>query len=99
MLLLSSCASLGIDTTGSKNTLDPKTGSSMVVNNSRFPDNPNLNLTFDTNHLKEIYLAGGCFWGVEAYMARVYGVYDATSGYANGDTENPTYEEVCTDET
>ncbi len=43
----------------------------------------------------EIYLAGGCFWGVEAYMSRIYGVYDVTSGYANGKTENPTYEEVC----
>src|SRR5690606_36420136 len=42
---------------------------------------------------------GGCFWGDEAYMARVYGVYDVTSGYANGTTENPTYEEVLYDNT
>lgn len=61
---------------------------------SAFPDNPNEDLTFDTENLKDIYLAGGCFWGVEAYMARVYGVYDVTAGYANGTTENPTYEEV-----
>ena len=33
---------------------------------------------------KEIYLAGGCFWGVEAYMERIDGVVDAISGYANG---------------
>lgn len=63
---------------------------------SRFPDNPNKNLSFDEKNLNEIWLAGGCFWGVEAYMSRVYGVYDVTSGYANGNTENPTYEEVCT---
>lgn len=61
---------------------------------SKYPDNPNINLTFDQSKLKEIWLAGGCFWGVEAYMARVYGVYDVTSGYANGKTENPTYEDV-----
>jgi len=33
------------------------------------PDNPNLKLDFSSSKLKEIYLAGGCFWGVEAYMA------------------------------
>ncbi|ETP69613.1 peptide-methionine (R)-S-oxide reductase MsrB [Planococcus glaciei] len=61
---------------------------------SRFPDNPNEGLTFDEENLKDIWLAGGCFWGVEAYMARVFGVYDVTSGYANGNTENPSYEDV-----
>ena len=45
--------------------------------------------------LRSIYLAGGCFWGVEEYMSRIPGVLDARSGYANGNTENPTYEEVC----
>ncbi len=43
---------------------------------------------------KYIYLAGGCFWGVEEYMSRIPGVIDASSGYANGTTENPTYEDV-----
>lgn len=42
-----------------------------------------------------LYVAGGCFWGVEAYMQLLYGVLDVKSGYANGRTENPTYEEVC----
>lgn len=41
-----------------------------------------------------VYLAGGCFWGVEAYFERIDGVLDAVSGYANGRTENPTYEDV-----
>ncbi|PYE50108.1 peptide-methionine (R)-S-oxide reductase MsrB [Paenibacillus barcinonensis] len=44
--------------------------------------------------LRDLYLAGGCFWGVEAYMARILGVQDVTSGYANGEGENPTYEDV-----
>jgi peptide methionine sulfoxide reductase msrA/msrB len=62
--------------------------------NSRFPENPNLQVNYENKELKEIWLAGGCFWGVEAYMARVYGVADAVSGYANGNTENPSYEDV-----
>lgn len=45
-------------------------------------------------HHQEIYLAGGCFWGVEAYFAQLDGILKAESGYANGNTANPTYEEV-----
>ena len=59
---------------------------------------PNVEPTpipYDTENLRDIYFAGGCFWGVEAYMARIYGVYDTTSGYANGKTENPSYKDVC----
>lgn len=50
-------------------------------------------------NLRDIYFAGGCFWGVEEYFSRVPGVVDTISGYANGRTENPTYEEVCSDAT
>ncbi len=45
-------------------------------------------------HTKTIHLAGGCFWGLEAYFQRIPGVVDAVSGYANGDTANPSYEDV-----
>ncbi|MBZ4195313.1 peptide-methionine (R)-S-oxide reductase MsrB [Mycoplasma sp. 1331] len=41
--------------------------------------------------IKKIYLAGGCFWGIEAYFSRVNGVIDAESGYANGIDTNATY--------
>jgi peptide-methionine (S)-S-oxide reductase len=41
----------------------------------------------------------GCFWGVEEAFRRVPGVIEAISGYAGGQTENPTYREVCTDRT
>ena len=44
----------------------------------------------------QVYLAGGCFWGVEQYFALVPGVLDAVSGYSQGTVENPSYEEVCT---
>jgi peptide-methionine (S)-S-oxide reductase len=43
--------------------------------------------------------AAGCFWGVEARFAAVAGVIDAESGYTGGTTEDPTYEEVCSDTT
>lgn len=45
--------------------------------------------------IKEIYLAGGCFWGVEAYFKELNGVVDTEVGYANGKTEQTTYEEVA----
>ena len=41
----------------------------------------------------------GCFWGVESTFRSIQGVTDAAVGYAGGTTENPTYEDVCTDET
>ena len=41
----------------------------------------------------------GCFWGVEAAFRRVPGVTDVACGYAGGSTQNPSYEEVCTDTT
>ena len=45
--------------------------------------------------MRELYVAGGCFWGVEEYFSLVPGVADAVSGYANGSVANPTYEQVC----
>lgn len=49
--------------------------------------------------IKEIYLAGGCFWGTEKYFQNILGVVNTEVGYANGNTENPTYEEVCRNNT
>ena len=48
---------------------------------------------------KMIVLAGGCFWGVEKAFKALDGVVETTVGYANGFTDNPTYEEVCRNET
>ena len=48
---------------------------------------------------KEIYLAGGCFWGAEHYFKQMAGVEQTEVGFANGHTENPTYKEVYTDMT
>ncbi len=49
--------------------------------------------------MKTIYLAGGCFWGLEHYFKQVFGVVGTETGFANGNTEHPTYEEVYTDKT
>lgn len=52
-------------------------------------------------NIKEIYLAGGCFWGIEAYFDRIniQGVLETKVGYANGTLSNPTYEQVKTGQT
>jgi peptide methionine sulfoxide reductase msrA/msrB len=49
--------------------------------------------------MKEIYLAGGCFWGTEKAFKLLSGIISTTVGYANGNTINPTYKEVCTNTT
>ena len=45
--------------------------------------------------MKSIVLAGGCFWGVEAYFQQLKGVTDTSVGYVDGNKKNPTYQEVC----
>ena len=54
-----------------------------------FPKIMRINFNYD-----EIYLAGGCFWGVQAYLDKIPGVKKTQVGYANGSTERPTYEQV-----
>ena len=46
-----------------------------------------------------IYLAGGCFWGVQHYLKQIKGIVETQTGFANGLTDNPVYEEVYTDRT
>ena len=47
------------------------------------------------NDTATLYFAGGCFWGTEHFFKQINGVLDTRVGYANGHTENPTYEQVC----
>jgi peptide-methionine (S)-S-oxide reductase len=49
--------------------------------------------------LKHAMFGAGCFWGVEATFRKVPGVTDVAVGYSGGQTENPSYQEVCSDET
>lgn len=55
--------------------------------------------TIRKTRYKDIYFAGGCFWGTEKYFKLIKGVVFTEVGYANGNTENPTYEQVYTDTT
>ena len=45
--------------------------------------------------MKTIYLAGGCFWGVQKFFDQFDGVIRTETGYANGPDRAPTYEQVC----
>ncbi|WP_378954017.1 peptide-methionine (S)-S-oxide reductase MsrA [Pelosinus sp. sgz500959] len=45
--------------------------------------------------MRKIWLAGGCFWGVEAYFQQLKGVIETKVGYGQGNIENPTYQQVC----
>jgi peptide-methionine (S)-S-oxide reductase len=49
--------------------------------------------------LEQITLGAGCFWCIENIFSRVKGVSSAISGYADGDVDNPTYEQVCSGST
>jgi len=49
--------------------------------------------------MKKIVVGGGCFWGVEEYYRRLKGIETTKVGYAQGITEHPTYQEVCTGKT
>lgn len=49
--------------------------------------------------MKEIYFAGGCFWGTEHYIGSFEGVTETMAGYANGDLASPSYQQVYTDRT
>ncbi len=59
-----------------------------------YQSNSTFGKQLDDKNLDTIYLAGGCFWGLEEYFQRIDGVVDVTSGYANGNIENPTYNDV-----
>ncbi|MGY4690575.1 peptide-methionine (S)-S-oxide reductase MsrA [Salibacterium sp. K-3] len=48
---------------------------------------------------KHATFAGGCFWCMVGPFEELDGVHSVTAGYTGGHTENPTYEEVCTDTT
>ena len=64
------------------------------MSNQQLPENPNIGVAYEQDKLHDIWLAGGCFWGVQAYFDRIYGVAETTVGYANGKTANPSYQEL-----
>ena len=49
--------------------------------------------------MEKATFGAGCFWGVESFFRQVPGVIDAIAGYAGGCMKNPTYKDVCSDQT
>lgn len=65
---------------------------------SNCPPMPPSNTRPET-HLEKATFGAGCFWGVEQVFRQVPGVTDAAVGYAGGKVANPTYRQVCADDT
>ena len=57
-------------------------------------NNKQKEIDMEGKNIKEIYFAGGCFWGTEHLFQLIRGVVGTEVGYANGKIENPTYEQV-----
>lgn len=64
---------------------DPSVSSKLT--SPELPENPNNHIVFNTDTIKEIYLTGGSFWELEAYMSRVVGVYDVKTGYSSQEND------------
>lgn len=95
--IFTACTQAASKTENPVNNADNKIQFKPIITETKksgLPENPNDKIDYSKADLKEIYLAGGCFWGLEAYLERVYGVADAVSGYANGNTKNPKYEDL-----
>jgi peptide-methionine (S)-S-oxide reductase len=56
-------------------------------------------MTGNEGHLQHAYFAAGCFWKVQYVFTEVPGVIKVRAGYMGGKTKNPSYEDVCTDQT
>ena len=93
VLLLSGCA------VGQQTVPKEKSGQEATMDESAF-DRSDDEITYMDTTENVIYLAGGCFWGMEQLMQSIPGVIDAESGYANGTCEaDADYKTVCKGET
>lgn len=59
----------------------------------------NMHVNEKNQLTNNIVLGGGCFWCIEAILKNVKGIHTIIPGYSGGYTENPTYKEVCTNQT
>ncbi len=95
----SNSGTTGTSTSGTTNTSNPTTAPAAVVGTETAGGTSHAG---KENTLVENQIAtfgAGCFWGVEATFRQLPGVVDAAVGYAGGHTKNPTYKDVCSDET
>ena len=76
-------------------------GEKLTDNNTRYCVN-SVSMNFEPAQQKQTeaaIFASGCFWGTEYYFQKAPGVISTTVGYTGGHVDNPTYKQVCTDET
>ena len=93
VLLLGGCAA------GKQTVPKEKSGQETNMDGAAF-DRSDEEITYMDTKDNVIYLAGGCFWGMEQLMQSIPGVIDAESGYANGTCEaDADYKTVCKGET
>lgn len=67
----------------------------IFLNSCSFSQTKTKMIMKENTEMKEIYFAGGCFWGTEHFLKLIRGVEETQVGYANGNIANPTYKEVC----
>ena len=94
IIAFTSCAALNKNASKNKEQSQDNTASSVAADDSK--ESNIVAVLNKGDSIQKIYFAGGCFWGVEEYFSRIDGVLDSISGYANGTTSNPTYEDVIT---
>ena len=73
-------------------------GERITAKNTRHCVN-SLSIEFESGRKQVAFFAGGCFWGVEHLLQQIDGVSKVDSGYMGGETESPTYRQVCTGST
>lgn len=94
MLLLSACADEHKESDNQSDVFASQTDSDDGYQLRDDVENINDHLDYSDSKTEKVVFAGGCFWGVEAFMEKIYGVDDVVSGYVNGTLENPSYEDV-----
>ena len=80
------------------NTVDQKASAYIEEeqnNGAATPASADKIMEGEHDDMKTVYFAGGCFWGTQKFFDQFDGVIETEVGYANGATENPSYQEVC----
>lgn len=77
----------------------PPTGERHCLNSASLTFHEGREAPRENRETAVAYFAGGCFWGLEHYFQKGPGVIDAVSGYMQGDSDHPTYKDVCNDTT